>query len=427
MIRLIRQFLVGHSSLQGLQALNGLLLVWWLSIPDFAVYAVFTGAMSFATQMIGFGLGPTLAASVGPRFVDPSVLGRYLRAALTLRLWTLALVSPLGLALLWYSGTKAEAPLSDLVLLAFCLLAANYLSAQTDLYQLPLKQHRKLDRLYRWSAAAELMRLGLVLLAYIAGILDVLAVGLITVAGLSLGLYGAWREGRAFFQLPADSCRAERGELLDLTLPGLPNLIFGALQGQIVIFMAALFGNTAQLAAVGALGRLSRLLGFLNAANNMIVGPAVARQTSAAFWRRVPVLLFLASSLATAISVSGLLFPNALVYVLGGKYQALSTVVWLVTLNAGLSYLVNVVGTLRSFRRWVAWWASFATIAAILLAQVVVILIAPLDTLLGVLLLGTAATSARLLMTFVVMAVARFRPEWLRAPKTTKPSTQAAP
>ena len=415
MIRLFRQFVVGQGGMQALQAFNGLLLVWLLPIPDFAVYAVFTAAMGFSSQMIGFGLGPTLSACVGARFENPTIVGRYLRAAFRLRLWTLAIISPVGIGLLIYSGLKTESSTTSLTLLSICLLAANYLRAQTDLFQTPLKMHRKLDRLYRWTIAAELLRLALFALAYFGGVLDVMTAALITVAGLALNTYGAYKEGRVLFCYPADPCAAERRHLLHLTLPTLPNVIFGAFQGQIVIFMAALFGTTTQMAAVGALGRLARILTFLTAANNMILGPEVAKQAPDVFWKRVPIILGIAFGLAGAISVSGFLFPETLVYVLGGKYQELSAVVWLVTLNAGLGYLTNVVGTLRSFRRWIAWWASFATIAAILVAQTIVINLAPLDTLLGILLLDTAASIGRLSMSFFTMATARFKPEWLRS------------
>ncbi len=64
--------------LQILQAVNGLLLVWLLSVEDFAVYAVFTAAMGFASHMLGFGIAPTIISLVGMDFQDKEKVGRYL-------------------------------------------------------------------------------------------------------------------------------------------------------------------------------------------------------------------------------------------------------------------------------------------------------------------------------------------------------------
>ena len=45
LLRLGVSFTSGEAMLQVLQAVNGLLLVWLLSVEDFAVYAVFTASM----------------------------------------------------------------------------------------------------------------------------------------------------------------------------------------------------------------------------------------------------------------------------------------------------------------------------------------------------------------------------------------------
>lgn len=70
LLRLGVSFTSGEAMLQVLQAVNGLLLVWLLSVEDFAVYAVFTAAMGFASHMLGFGITPTIISLVGMDFQD---------------------------------------------------------------------------------------------------------------------------------------------------------------------------------------------------------------------------------------------------------------------------------------------------------------------------------------------------------------------
>jgi hypothetical protein len=418
LLRLSFSFVSGEAMIQVLQAINGLLFVWLFCVEDFAVYAVFTAAMGFTSQLMGFGITPTIISLVGMDFHDQAKVGRYLFAGISMRLWILLIGSPLGLVLLWYSSAKMGLPLSSLLILSVLLLTANYLTAQIDIFCAPLQMLGHLGGLYRCLALGELLRMILTASLWAVHLLGILSAVSVSVIVLLITYTTLRFMVKSHFEKPIVFPDKERRQLLNLVLPSLPNAIFGAFQGQITIFVAALLGNTQQIAAVGALGRLSRLVSFLSAANPMIVGPAFAKMSEQAFWRRLPYVFLIAGLVSAGIAMSGFLFPDTLIQLMGEKYENLSPVVYLVTLGAGLAYFLNVLGTMRTFRRWVAWWASFATIFLVVLAQVLVTLRFDLGTLSGVLVLGIAATMARILIVFILMGVARFRPSWLRAAPT---------
>lgn len=417
LLRLGVSFSSGEAMLQVLQAVNGLLLVWLLSVEDFAVYAVFTAAMGFASHMLGFGITPTIISLVGMDFQDKAKVGRYLMAGSSLRLWMLLIVSPLGLAILWFSSLKIGIPVTSIVLLSGLLVGANYLSSQIDLFCAPLQMLGRVGTLYRCLALGEVVRILLTLLLWVAHLLSVGSAVVASVIVLAISYGSLLIMTRSHFQKPCIPPLRERQQLVDLVLPSLPNALFGAFQGQIMIFISAMLGNTQQIAAVGALGRLARLVSFLSAANPMIVGPAFAKMSEAAFWRRLPFILLVASLISCIIAFSGFFFPELLIKIIGENYRHLASVVWLVTLGSGLVYFLNVLGTMRTFRRWVAWWASFATILLVLAAQSGALLCFNMETISGVLMLGIFATLARIVMVFVLMAAAKFRPLWLRSEK----------
>ena len=417
LLRLGVSFTSGEAMLQFLQAVNGLLLVWLLSVEDFAVYAVFTAAMGFASHMLGFGITPTIISLVGMDFQDKAKVGRYLMAGSSLRLWMLLIVSPLGLAILWFSSLKIGIPVTSIVLLSGLLVGANYLSSQIDLFCAPLQMLGRVGTLYRCLALGEVVRILLTLLLWAAHLLSVGSAVVASVIVLAISYGSLLIMTRSHFLNPCIPPLKERQQLVDLVLPSLPNALFGAFQGQIMIFISAMLGNTQQIAAVGALGRLARLVSFLSAANPMIVGPAFAKMSEAAFWRRLPFILLAASLISCCIAFSGFFFPELLIKIIGEKYRHLASVVWLVTLGSGLIYFLNVLGTMRTFRRWVAWWASFATILLVLAAQSGALLCFNMETISGVLMLGIFATLARVVMVFVLMAAAKFRPLWLRSEK----------
>lgn len=418
LLKLGVSFTSGEAILQVLQAANGLLMVWLLSVEDFAVYAVFTAAMGFASHMLGFGITPTIISLVGMDFQDKAKVGRYLMAGSSLRLWMLLLVSPLGIGILWFSCLKIGITFISIVLLTGLLVIANYLTSQIDLFCAPLQMLGRIGTLYRCLAIGEVVRIIITVLLWSAGLLSVGAAVLASVIVLAISYGALIFMTRDHFEKPIVSPLKERQQLVDLVLPSIPNALFGAFQGQITIFISAMLGNTQQIAAVGALSRLARLVSFLSAANSMIVGPALAKMGDAVFWRRLPFALLAAGGISCLIAISGLAFPDILIKIMGAKYHNLASVVWLVTLGSGLVYFLGVLGTMRTFRRWVAWWASFATILLVLLAQSVVLLYFNMETISGVLMLGIFATLARIAMVFVLMATAKFRPLWLRSEKS---------
>ena len=124
-------------------------------------------------------------------------------------------------------------------------------------------------------------------------------------------------------------------------------------------------------------------------------------------------MLGLGAAIGGAIACTGFLRPEWLLFVLGANYAGLGPAVWIVTITAGLSFFVHLVYTVVSYKRWVAWWASFGTIGMVVLFQIIVVWNFDVTTLTGVLLLGFAAVSARAVSLLFVIVAARFRPSWM--------------
>ncbi len=410
---LLAKFGTGQMLLQALQAVNGLIFVWFLSIHDFAVYAVFTGALGFASQLAGFGIAPSIVSLVGMEMGNREKVGRYIAAALRVRWMLLMWILPVGVGLLWIAAEKLEISTGLFIAIAACLVVCGYFTAQTDLYTSPLKMFNRLGTIYRISIQSELIRLLLVCLLWAGGWLTALSAAMVTMAGLCYSFLALQLHAGKHILIPIERPNRETAELMRVLLPILPNAIFGAFQGQITIIVSALFGGVSQIASIGALGRLSRLLSFLTAANPMLVGPAIARMSEVAFWRRLPWMLLLGALIGGAIASLGFLRPDWLLLVLGKNYSDLGPVVWLVTLGAGLSFFVHLVHTVTSYKRWVAWWAAFGTIGLVVVFQILVVLNFDVTTMLGVLLLGLAAVCARAVSLLFVTWAARFKPSWL--------------
>lgn len=410
--------MTGQACLQVLQALNGLLFVWLLGVEDFAVYAVFTGAMGFCALVMGVGITPTMISLIGADFENKAKVGRYLTAALRLRFIILLPISLIGVALLTYSGTRIGYPGQTILLVSAALIGCNIFSAQNDLYGAPLQIARRLGALYQFMILGEMLKLLVATALWTTGWLTAVGASFATLAGLGANFYGVRRLARGCFIKPDELPMKEVQEMWHLVSPNLPNALFGAFQGQIAIIVGAMFGSSVQVASIGALSRLSRLLTFLQAANPMLLGPALAKLSAERFWKVVPLILLGAGIIAVGIATVGWVMPQALLLLLGKNYEELTDVVWIVTLGAGIGYFLNVLGSVVSFRHLVAWWVSLSTIALVILSQTMVVLFLDVKTVGGALLLGVAANGARVTMNAILLMTAKVRPNWLRDPKT---------
>lgn len=416
LVALLSKFCGGQSVLQILQAANGLLLVWLLAVPEFAMYAVFTAAMGFSAVAMGLGLTPTMVSLIGAHAHDRPTVGRYLFAALRLRFLFLVPAFLLGGGFLIYSGFRMESAWGLVGSLCMSLLLCNFFGAQSDLYGAPLQMLGRLGTLYKWSAGSELAKLVLVLGLWMSDFLGAASAGLVTATSVGMNYMGLRWASKPHFLKPETRPEREQRQLWHVTLPLLPNILFGALQGQVTIFVAGLVGSTSQIASVGALSRLARIISFLQAANPMIIGPIIAKAGKERLWRAIGLVSTVAAVIAMVIASTGLIVPGLLIKVLGKNYANLMDVVWIVTLGAGLGYFVSVLTTLTSFRHFVAWWSAFATIGLVIVMQIGVAAVADLRTVAGVLSLGIAASIARVVVVALVLSAARWRPTWLRDP-----------
>ncbi len=130
-----------------------------------------------------------------------------------------------------------------------------------------------------------------------------------------------------------------------------PNAIYHCISGQLAIWLIAMLGSAENVAEVGALGRLALFFTIIGAVVTAIVQPYFARadrhpEIVSAFWATN---LFFAA-LTMALVAAALLYPGALLWILGPKYSGLTVeVVWMVLAAclaswAGTAY---AIGTAR--------------------------------------------------------------------------------
>src|SRR6185437_2401348 len=98
-----------------------------------------------------------------------------------------------------------------------------------------------------------------------------------------------------------------------------------------------------------------------------------------------------------AVSALAFLFPEAVLWILGPKYQDLRIEVGLAILGSSIRFLNGFMWTVNSARRFVYWGNNLSTIAGTLTVQAVFLWRSDLSTVRGVLILNIATAIVEML------------------------------
>ena len=159
-------------------------------------------------------------------------------------------------------------------------------------------------------------------------------------------------------------------EMIHYVLPILPGNIFFALQGQIAVFVIAIVSPGVSVARVSALSRLGQIFVFLGAFNSVALEPWFARSKSSFLYRRFAIAFAVAGFISVAMVVTASLVPNLFLSILGQSYLNLEReLVWFIASSCA-GYLIGVVWTACSARRFLFWRFTWYNMIAILGSQI---------------------------------------------------------
>ncbi len=350
------EFLLAQGVLQILMAVGGFMLLRWMPVEE---YARFTLAFAIQSAMIAIadiGFSGAIVPLVGRRTGEPATIGAYIAGARRLRQWLLPFVMVGGFLAFLLLGRRQGVEFAHLAVLFLLVAATVWTNAVSVLNCAPLVIRQDLRFLQVIQNGMAVLRIGGYTLGHVAGILgSVLALGLNTL--LNGGLAGLLRRrARPHVDEPdgnAPSAVAARAEILRFVRPQVPLVIFNAVQGQIIIFLASIFGQGGSLAETGALTRLNLIFAVAPYLLGWVVQPYFARIESRLVVRRFWQITGAGFLTLACAPLAGWVLPEPFLWLLGPSYSHLRTEVALLLLGGSLGAAVGLVSTLLLARRWV--------------------------------------------------------------------------
>jgi O-antigen/teichoic acid export membrane protein len=312
----------------------GILIIRLLPVEEYALYILANTMLGAMTVLGNAGITQGVMAEGGKVWQDKDKLGAVLITGLDLRrkfaIGSLIVTTPILLYLLLDNGASWLMS----IMIALSLIPAFYASLSDGLLQVVPKLNQNIKPLQKNQVAVSVGRL-LLLFATIFifpfAVITILANGAPRIYG-NIKLKKIAGEHVNFDQKPNITVRKN---ILKIVKRILPESIYYTISGQLVIWLVSIFGDTASIAKLGALSRLTVLITFVVIMIDYVLVPRFSKLKNEGrvllkeYLTIQVVLLFI----SLIIFICTYEFSDYILFVLGDNYLGLNNELVLMAIN----------------------------------------------------------------------------------------------
>lgn len=393
--------------IQGIALLSGILVIRLLSTSEYALYTMANTMLGTMVILADSGIGAGVMAEGGKVWKDREKLGAVIVTGLDLRrkfaVGSLIVSAPVLIYLLHYHG--ASLWMSILILLS--LIPSFVSSLSGSILQIPLKLKQDITPLQKNTLLEVVLRFML--------IFSLFALPWTFIAILSSGIPGIYANIRLrklsagyanWTQKPDVVVRKRIIKIVKRIMPG---AIYLVVSGQISVWLISFFGTTANVAEIGALGRITVMLTVISTIFGTLIFPRIARLPldSPILLKRFLQVMLLLTGISIVIGLAVWVFSDQILWVLGDGYKNLNFELVL-SIIGGCAGLMSGSAFIMSTNRG---WAIHPglSIPISVLSIVLGILLVDISTLRGVLFFNLFIVFTQLALNFTYFIVSYFK------------------
>ncbi|MBK8968722.1 MAG: hypothetical protein IPM36_19035 [Lewinellaceae bacterium] len=383
-----------------LNAVAGFLVIRALSKTDYGYYTIVFTTLTMFTNITNTGIEPAINAIGGRSWQDKNRMAVLVNTARRFRKKAgLYFALPILIYCSWqllHTGLSGQ----FLALFLVSLVAGGAVLLNTSIYVCVLRLNGRVKTLQKAEGLTGLCKLsGIMLLWLLAPEAWLFLWWIVCCMAIQYALVWFW--SRPILSTTSSTDERISQQISDLFKPNIVNTLYWAFQGQILVFLAALFGSTEQIAEIGAMGRIALLFAPFSLLITNYFQPAVAKAADSreissnikkAFaWLSIP-----------ALGMLGLVFfaPKLFLWVLGKQYFNLENYLLLFLSISLLTVAQAVLFGFCSARGWVKLFYLYTPF--ILIVQSILFLCLKLDSLHSILLFKGISELGALLLTVVL-------------------------
>jgi len=381
-LKIIGKFVSIQIVVQALSLVSGILLVRTLDQQQYAYFTIANTMQSTMNLLADTGISMSLSAIGGKVWQDRYRFGQLINTAMQLRYYlaatSISIVTPILIWMLIRNG----ASLTYAVLITFVVLLGLLFQLTTDVLLVIPRLHSQINKIQNLDLFSSLTRLTLLGISYIIYLNSVVAIGISSIIiVMQRIMLGRWAKEKIDSQ--ASINQEYKKSILVIIKHQAPNAIYYCLQGQLILYLITLFGDTNNIAEIGALGRLGIVFSLITAVMSNIVLPSISRCQSASLLRKYYLQLLSILFIIAGLMIScTLLFTEQILWILGSKYTSLHKELVLMVINTLFSSIVGIMWSINASKAWINY--SWINIPFTLSVQIVLLLLLDLSSVLNV-------------------------------------------
>ena len=382
---------------------SGIALVQFMEPTQYGHYTLAVSMVGLASVLLDLGLSTAVLAQGGPLHDDPGALGGLVADAFVIQRLLMLLgalvLAPVFGAMFIRQGLAWPEMLVLTVLALGCGAFNVHNAVSMSLVRLrgDLAMQQRTDVGVNAARALLVVAAGLIWLdARVAVALNLAA---------AVGVFALLKSylARHVDHSPVAAGKHRAG-LWDFIRRQAPNSIYYCVLGQISVWLVGLFGSVERVAEVGALGRLAALFTVIGAVLGAMVVPYFARASSAREMASAFGALNGFFALLSAVLVAAsLVFPHALLWILGRQYSGLvHELPWMVLASSLSAWTAGLYGV-GAARGWIVPAVLMIPLGIATVALAAFVL--DMSSVSGVFMMNSAVALVSLVLTFGMVYV----------------------
>ncbi len=408
---IIKLFIVTGGAqilIQAIGFISGIMVIRLLSPQEYAYYVLANTVLGTMVVLADGGVSSGVMSQGAKVWQDKIKLGLVFSTGIHLRkrfaVFSLILSTPILVYLLLSNGASIPAT----ILICVTLIPAFYAGLWDSLLVIIPQLHQSIVPLQKNQIMVGILRLvlsGLSLIIFPWSFVAILAGGLPRIYG-NIKLRKLNKE---HITETEEVDPVVKKDILKIVKKFMPGAIYYSLSGQITMWLLSVFGNTTSIAQIGALGKFGMILTLVTAITSTLVIPRFARlpiykNNLIARYFQILSGLFLLMFLVIVVTY---LFPNQILWILGGDYKDLQYELILCILGACLGVSADIAFGLLSSRGWM--YNPILYISVNILSIIALALTLDITTLRGALWMNVVIGAVLLLMNIVIFLYNYFK------------------
>lgn len=353
--KIVGNFAAVQAAVQVIGFLSGILLVRWLSQPEYAYFTIANTMQGTINLLADIGISVGLVSIGGRVWHDRYRFGELINTALGVRRKLGGLAILAVTPIMYFMLVKNGASTSYTILLIAVVLAGLVIQLSIGVLSVVPRLRSDIGRIQIIDVTGATVRLLLLTALLFVSLNAGVAVTVATV--VLLLQYAMLRHYvTGVVDLNAPENPEDRREIVRLTRHLAANAVFYCLQGQITIFLISFFAHrVSAVAEVGALGRLAMIFTVLSNLLANVFVPAFARCQNRRKLRWLyATILGGVGAFSLVILACAAIFPEEFLFVLGSKYAHLHNELLLMVGGAVIGALTGTFWALNASKAWVA-------------------------------------------------------------------------